>query len=251
MFQSGLVSISFRSLSPEQIVALCRDAGLSAIEWGSDVHAPYADTERLRHIVALQKESGISCSSYGTYFKLGVHDTDELHGYIAAAKILGTHILRLWCGDKNYEDMTAEQKDHLLTEAKKAAQIAEAESVVLCMECHNNTFTNCLKGALTLMEAVNSPALRMYWQPNQFRTDEVNFAYAKAIAPYTENIHVFQWKEKEKFPLADGMAIWEKYLSCFDGSQALLLEFMPDNKPESLKKEAETLHKLMEGANRK
>lgn len=247
MFQSGLVSISFRSLSPEQIVALCRECSLSAIEWGSDVHAPYTDVERLRQIIALQKEAGISCSSYGTYFKLGIHDTNELHGYIAAAKILGTNILRLWCGDKNYEDMTADERTHLLTEAKKAAQIAEAEGVILCMECHNNTFTNCLEGALTLMESVNSPALRMYWQPNQFRTDEINFEYARQIAPYTKNIHVFQWKEKDRFPLSDGMALWERYLSYFDGSQALLLEFMPDNKPESLAREAETLHKLIQG----
>ena len=101
MFRSGLVSISFRSLSPEEIVALCREAGLCAIEWGSDVHAPYNDPQKLNRIVALQKESGIVCSSYGTYFKLGVHDTEELHGYIAAAKLLGTDILRLWCGDKN------------------------------------------------------------------------------------------------------------------------------------------------------
>ena len=251
MFQAGLVSISFRTLSPEEIVALCREAGLAAIEWGSDVHAPYNDIEKLNRIVALQKESGIACSSYGTYFKLGVHDTAELHGYIAAAKLLGTDILRLWCGDKNYEDLDADGRAHLLNEAKKAAAIAEEAGVTLCMECHNNTFTNCLEGALVLMREVNSPAFRMYWQPNQFRTDEVNFEYARRIAPYTKHVHVFQWREKDKFPLADGVALWEKYLSYFDGSQSLLLEFMPDNKPESLKTEAEALHRLIKGVTAK
>ena len=247
MFKAGLVSISFRSLSPEEILLLCKENGLSLVEWGSDVHAPYNSEERLRAIAARQKELGIACSSYGTYFKLGIHDTSELHGYINAAKILGTNILRLWCGDKNHEDLTEEQKNHLLAEAKKAALIAEEAGVILCMECHNNTFTNCVEGALELMNTVNSPAFQMYWQPNQFRSDEVNFAYAKAIASYTKNIHVFQWREKDKFPLADGLPLWEQYLSYFDGSQALLLEFMPDNKPESLEKEAATLHKLIKG----
>lgn len=251
MFEAGLVSISFRSLSPEQIVTLCRGNGLRAIEWGSDVHAPCTDLDRLHQIVALQEKNGLVCSSYGTYFKLGVHNTEELHGYIAAAKILGTNILRLWCGEKNYEDLTAERRDFLLSEAKNAASIAEAAGVILCMECHNNTYTNCLEGALDLMNTVNSPALRMYWQPNQFRTDEVNFEYARQIAPYVTNIHVFQWREKDKFPLADGVALWEKYLSYFDGSQSLLLEFMPDNKPESLKTEAETLHQLIKGVTEK
>lgn len=248
MFKAGLVSISFRSLSPKEIVELCLSTGLSAVEWGSDVHAPYTDKDRLAEIVALQKESGIVCSSYGTYFKLGIHDTEELYSYIAAAKILGTNVLRLWCGDKNYEEMTEEQRSHLLSEAKKAARIAEAEGVILCMECHNNTFTNCLESAITLMEATNPNVFRMYWQPNQFRSNEINFEYARKIAPYTQNIHVFQWKEKDKFPLAEGKALWETYLSFFDGSQFLLLEFMPDNKPETLAREATTLHTLIEGA---
>jgi hypothetical protein len=56
---------------------------------------------------------------------------------------------------------------------------------------------------------------------------------------------VFHWIEKEKFPLAQGLAIWKKYLSCFDGSQNLLLEFMPDGKPETLPREVETLGRLI------
>lgn len=251
MFKAGLVSISFRSLSPKAIVDLCLSAGLSAIEWGSDVHAPYTDKDRLAEIVSLQQESGLICSSYGTYFKLGIHDTEELYGYIAAAKLLGTNVLRLWCGDKNYEDMTQAQRTHLLSEAKKASRIAEAEGAILCMECHNNTFTNCLEGALTLMEAVDPNVFRIYWQPNQFRSDDINFEYAKRIAPYTQNIHVFQWKEKDRFPLSQGKLLWERYLSFFDGSQFLLLEFMPDNKPESLIEEAKTLHALIEGAKKR
>ena len=37
----------------------------------------------------------------------------------------------------------------------------------------------------------------------------IGFEYARQIAPYVKHIHVFQWREKDKFPLSDGMALWE------------------------------------------
>lgn len=244
MFKTGVVSVSFRKLSVDEVISYTKDAGLRAIEWGSDVHAPYTDTERLNYIAKAQKEAGLYCPSYGTYFKLGEHNTEELHGYIAAAKILGTNILRLWCGSKNYADMTEEERAVIISESKKAAAIAEAEGAVLCMECHNNSYTNSLEGALNLMESVNSPAFRMYWQPTGKSGVEENVEYATKIAPYTYTVHVYYYQDGVKHPLSDGIASWEKYLASFDGSQHLLLEFMPDNRPESLATEAETLNGL-------
>ena len=42
-FQAGLVSVSFRDHSPEEILVAMQQAQLTCIEWGSDVHAPCAD----------------------------------------------------------------------------------------------------------------------------------------------------------------------------------------------------------------
>ncbi len=244
MFDLGLVSVSFRSLEPKQIAELCRENGLEYIEWGSDVHAPCSDTTRICEIVELQNVFGLKCSSYGTYFRIGVNDASELYGYVDAAKTLGTDILRLWCGDKNYTDMTPDERDYIISESKKAAKIAEECGVTLCMECHNKTFTNCLEGALELMESVDSPHFQMYWQPNQFRTLDENLEYAEKIAKYVKVIHVFNWEGKNKYPLCEAVEIWQKYLSFFDGSQMLLLEFMPDGNPESLGSEAEALKEI-------
>ena len=74
MYQLGLVSISFRGHTPEELITAVKEAGLSCIEWGSDVHAPCTDEERLQQIAAAQKAAGISCCSYGTYFGLGQND---------------------------------------------------------------------------------------------------------------------------------------------------------------------------------
>ena len=100
-YELGLVSVSFRQHDPKTITKAAQAAGLSFIEWGSDVHAPCRDVVRLREIASLQNEYGIFCSSYGTYFRLGETPIDELEDYVRAAKLLGTNILRLWCGRKS------------------------------------------------------------------------------------------------------------------------------------------------------
>lgn len=244
-FQAGLVSVSFRDHSPEEILVAMQQAQLTCIEWGSDVHAPCADGKALDQLVSLQKKYGITCCSYGTYFRLGVTPMEELPGYIRAAKTLGTDILRLWCGNQNSEDYTQEEKQALFSACRAAAELAKEENVTLCLECHNNTYTNRAQAALEVMQAVDSPRFRMYWQPNQRRTEEENLAYATLLAPYTRHLHVFNWKGKERFPLAQALGLWQKYLNCFPGDRTLLLEFMPDNNIATLPGEATALHELI------
>ena len=238
----GLVSVSFRDQSPRQILEAMTDCGLFYIEWGSDVHVP---PEKAEEISLLQGEYAVECASYGTYFRLGVTPLEELPRYIRAAKILGTDILRLWCGDRCSEAYSPTERDALFTACRAAANLAEKAGVILCMECHMGTYTQTLAGALELMEAVASPAFRMYWQPNQFRTLEENLEYAKALAPYTVHIHVFHWKGKEKFPLIEAKETWINYLSCFPGEHGLLLEFMPDGKLSTLKQETAALKEIV------
>ena len=188
-YKIGLVSVSFRSHSPTQILAAMNDAGLSFIEWGSDVHCP---KEKAEEIAALQTRYGITCCSYGTYFRLGISSMEELPAYIAAAKILGTDILRLWCGNKNSEEYTEAEKEHLFRKCREAAILAERNGVILCVECHNKTYTNKKEAALELMQAVNSPAFRMYWQPNQRRTVEENVAYARPGCECLYNVRMME-----------------------------------------------------------
>ena len=94
---------------------------------------------------------------------------------------------------------------------------------------------------MELLTAVNSPAFEMYWQPNQSRSQEENVANARALKNYVNHIHVFQWAFKERFSLAEGVQEWKDYLKIFAGDRALLLEFMPDDKIETLKNESNAL----------
>ena len=244
MENTGLVSVSFRGLTPEQVASAAKDAGLPFVEWGSDVHAPWEMAEKLKEVCRAQKAYGLRCCSYGTYFRLAVTPMEELPGYIRAAKILGTDILRLWCGTKKREDCTEEDRAYLLDQCRQAAAIAEREGVTLCLECHRNSYTETKEGALDVMQAVDSPAFRMYWQPNQWRTIEENVEYARLLKDYITHIHVFQWKEKLRFPLREGLSEWKTYLKELPGEHMLLLEFMPDDDVASLPEEARALRQL-------
>lgn len=243
-YKLGLVSVSFRNHTPEEIISAAKDAGLTCIEWGSDVHCP---PEKADEIAALQARHGITCCSYGTYFRLGETPISQLQTYIDAAKKLGTDILRLWCGSKSGRNMTESQQTALVAECRMAAEIARQNDVILCMECHRNTFTENPDDAVWLMDAVNSPCFRMYWQPFQWQRREENIANAIKIAPYAEHIHVFNWQEDEKFPLAQANDDWRRYLSCFDVPRTLLLEFMPNDTLAELPREAESLQKIVGG----
>ena len=241
----GLVSVSFRHHSPKEILEAAKATGLSCIEWGSDVHAPCHDTERLKEIAALQKEYGIVCSSYGTYFRLGETPIEELETYIQAAKILGTDLLRLWCGVKSGKDMTKEEQNALWDICRMAAKIAEANGVTLCLECHKNTFTENPDDAVWLMQSIRSPHFRMYWQPFQWQSSEQNVENAKKIAPFAEHIHVFNWRGSEKLPLTDAVGDWQEYIKAFSTPRTLLLEFMPNGTLEELAGEAAALKNII------
>lgn len=245
-YRLGVVSVSFRKYTPEEIIIAARDARLSFIEWGSDIHAPHGDRAQLCRIADFQKEYGISTSSYGTYFRLGESPLQELYSYIESAKLLGTDTLRLWCGSKSGADMTEKEKDALFLECQRAKEIAEECKVKLCMECHRSTFTERREDAVRLMKEMASPHIRMYWQPFQWQSVEENIKNAEAISPYALHLHVFNWKGEKKLPLADATDEWRAYLEKFDTPRTLLLEFMPGDTIGELTAEADSLKKIIE-----
>lgn len=246
-YKAGLVSISFRKHSPEEILSEMKKAGLGYIEWGSDVHAPVGEPGRVAEVVRLQREAGITCCSYGTYFRLGENDPEEIRDYIAVAKQLGTDVLRLWAGRKSHLNVTEEERERLFADTKRVVAIAEELGAVICLECHRNTYTEHLAGTLELLDAIPSESFRMYWQPNPDVSFEENLTYLRAVSSRLAHLHVFYWSAKEHLPLSGGVAEWHRYLADLTGEHGALLEFMPDNLLSSLSTEASALFEIVRG----
>ena len=244
-FKTGLVSISFRQNTQREILEMMKVANLKYIEWGSDVHAPHKRLDMLAELAKMQDMYGVSCSSYGTYFRLGETPVDDLIDYIRAAKALGTDILRLWAGRRRGYELSLPEIEKFMDSCWRCADVAEREGVKLCVECHQNTFTERLEDALMLMENVDSDKFRMYWQPFCEKTVDENLAYLKKVEPYVEHLHVFNWAGSARLPLADGVGDWKRYLSALSRPRTLLLEFMPDNLLATLPREADALREII------
>ena len=67
--KTGLVSVTFRQKSVEEIAALTAEAGLSGVEWGGDVHVPPGDREAARRAARLTRQAGLEVLSYGSYYR--------------------------------------------------------------------------------------------------------------------------------------------------------------------------------------
>lgn len=69
--RAGLVTVTFRQLSPEKIVETAKLAGLEVLERGGDVHVPAGDTRRAREVAVLTQEAGLQTVGYGSYYRVG------------------------------------------------------------------------------------------------------------------------------------------------------------------------------------
>lgn len=243
MYKLGLASIAFRHLTAEQIIEVAKNAGLTYIEWGSDVHAPKDDLENLDRVAKLTREAGLQVSSYGTYFKIDRDDPEDILGYIDAAKRLGTNILRVWC----YASDEPEEQERRYDVCRRLAKIAEENGAVICAECHSGNMTDNAQSSLELMQAVNSPAFRMYWQTNENYNAEENLAFVKAVEPYIVHVHVFNWHGRVKLPLEESENAWKQYAKVLGKDRIYLLEHMPDHDETLLPADADTLRRIMAG----
>ena len=245
-FYPGLVSISFRRYSVDEILNACQQAGLACIEWGSDVHVPAGNAELADEVAAKTKAAGLFCYAYGAYFRLGGHTPAEFAPYIDSAKRLGAKVIRVWGGIKGSQKMTAEERAQLVSDAREIADMAEAAGLIITLECHSDTVTDHVDSAMAFYKEVNHPALRAYWQPSQFYDEAYNLDAAARYAPLTEGIHTFHWSATARHPLGEGRGIWAKYLDMFrpEADQRdipLLLEFMHDDRLETLQQTAREL----------
>jgi sugar phosphate isomerase/epimerase len=251
-FVPGLVSVSFRKLSPRQIVELARETGLTAIEWGGDVHVPPGDLGRARDVSAMTADSGLSVLAYGSYVRLGEEDAATFPDVIETVKALGAPAIRVWAGKRGSADADDAYRHRVIDQARQLATIAADAGVVVCYEYHIDTLTDTDASALALLgaTAADQAAIRTLWQPPHERTVEANIASLRGVLPWLHHVHVFHWpKRGERAPLAQGAARWLAYLEALRSADAgdrghwpLLMEFVRNDDPDQLRADAATLH---------
>lgn len=257
MFQAGLVSVTFRSKSPQEIVELARRAGLECIEWGGDVHVPHGDLQRAREVRRLTGAAGLRVSSYGSYYRAWPEEPCPFEQVLETALELGAPLVRIWAGKTGSSGAPPEHYSRVAEQAHRAAELAAEAGAAVALEYHNDTLTDTIGSALALVKEVAHPNLGLYWQPRPELSVEQNLAALRALLPWLRCLHVFHWQVDAghpggyiRRPLAEGAAGWKQYLSAAaEGSEPLpasvplpgLLEFVREDREDALLEDAASL----------
>ena len=247
MLTPGLVSISFRKRSLEEIAADCVQTNLRVIEWGGDIHVPHGDFRQAEIAAEITQKNGLTVAAYGSYFRAGEPDQPDFAGIAECAEILHAPTIRVWAGKQGAEEC-ADRKP-VIQSLRDCCAIAAAKGLTVTLECHNNTLTDTLESTLQLLEEVDSPALRCGWQPQYKRTAEYRLKWLQSILPHLSTVHCFCWTSAhERLPLAEGGSEWQKFAEILRSAKRpipVMLEFVRNDDLAQLSADAATLNALV------
>lgn len=251
----GLCSVTFRDLSPSQIIDLAGSAGVKGIEWGADVHVPSGDIDRAASVEAATSAAGIACPSYGTYLgvRAPITDAATVVEHCRTAAALGSTNLRVWA--QLGVDPTAAPHDRaaIADGIRLAGDIAGEHGMTIGVEFHHGTLTETASSALQLLAEVDRPNVFSYWQPDFWAEHphdvDGQIAEMRAMRPHLSHLHVFWWLAKgERQPLVDGAAMWPSVLgesallsNGWTGPRYAFLEFVAGDEPAQFRNDAATL----------
>ena len=243
MNKTGIVSISFRKYTKEEIATCAKAAGLDCIEWGGDVHTPHGDIEEAEKTVKITHGCGLEVAEYGSYYVIGQSEKSLFDDVLASAEALGTKTIRVWPGmNKSSDTFTTEEYEAYVLDARRISALAKERGVTVALECHPNSLTDEYHNALRFLSDVGADNLKMMWQPNQHRPLDYNLDSIKALLPYVVAVHVFSWERKTRLPLDAKAEDWKKYIELLRGKELnYMLEFMHDDKIETLEQTARVL----------
>jgi len=249
MFHPGLVSVTFRKLSPEEIVEHCVKARLLCLEWGGDIHVPHGDTTRAREVGELTRNAGLRVAAYGSYYRLAnASGGPDWSAVRDAALALGAPLVRVWAGTKASDEMTETDWQECIDDAGRIAEDAAAHDLQIAWEYHANTLTDSVASTRRLLDVVDAPHVSTLWQPSSCYSEEERVLSLRDVLPRVSNVHVYHWVDQQRLPLSEGREVWTNYLEILRTTgreHDLMLEFVPDNDPSLLAREACSLRFLL------
>lgn len=183
----GVASVTFRNKTVSEVVEIAKKAGVEYIEWGGDVHVRSLDDAR--NAKKLCNENGIKIRSYGSYYRVGCRDENKWEEICLIASETGASSVRVWLGDKDSEKTTPTEYSALLDDLKSMCSVAKKYNLIVCPECHDNTFNNNTDAFLKIREELGADNFKTYFQSRYFRFD-YDIDRIERTFDYIENVHV-------------------------------------------------------------
>ena len=253
MIRSGLVSITFRQLTPPTIVDLVTQSGLDAIEWGGDVHVPHGDVVKAHLVRQMTEDAGLTIATYGSYYRVGHGEPVPFEAVVESAVTLGAPTIRVWAGKQSTATADEAYWARVIEDSRTIGDLAQQAGIVVAYEYHGNTLTDTSAGALRLLQTVAHPNIKIYWQPPGGATADENLAGLNAILPWLVNVHVFSWREidgqRKRMLLNTKVDEWAQYLgkvATTGRDHFAMIEFVRDDDPVNFLRDAQTLKQWLE-----
>ena len=241
-FKLGLCSVTFRKKTAEDVVALSKKAGISFIEWGGDVHVKTLDDAK--KVKALCDEADIKISSYGSYFNSAVYDEGKWHNTCEITKEMCAESIRIWLGKKNSQVTSDKEYNLLLENTKKMCDIAAEYGLMVCPECHDNTFNNNTDAILRFIGDLQKDNFKTYFQSRYFRM-EYDLDRIDRTYPYIKDVHVSyrDLKREQLFRKKDKnyLDTLLKKLKKKDFDGIVMIEFVSGNSEKNFLSDTEKL----------
>jgi len=252
MIYPGLVSITFRKLSPAEVAALVKRAGLKSIEWGGDVHVPHGNLSKAREVREVTLEHGLVTAAYGSYYRCGQSESAGLsfEQVLATAVELGASTIRVWPGEAGSDAVDEEGRWRVINDLKRIAGLAAQAGVSISTEFHGGTLTDTNESASKLLVEVDHTNVFTCWQPHNGEATAECVAGLQQVLTRVSNIHVFHWwpTSAERHALAEGAERWAQFwplLKQASGDRHALIEFVPGDSPDAFLRDAATLRQWL------
>ncbi len=256
LIHSGLVSITFRQLSPENVIKLASEVQLRGIEWGGDIHVPHGDLDTARCVGRMTRDAGLEVAAYGSYYFVGDSEPEglEFKRVLESAQALEAPTIRVWAGRQGTDDADDASWSRVVGDAQRIAELAEKAGIRVCIEYHGKTLTDHHQAAIILHQRIGSENVGLLWQPLHNHSYEDQMTAVETMLPLVSNIHVYWWSPAnrpagyDRLPLVDGVDQWCSFFDILRRSgreRYAMLEFVKNDDLNQFRADAVVLNRLL------
>ncbi|MDO4329370.1 MAG: sugar phosphate isomerase/epimerase [Lachnospiraceae bacterium] len=249
MIIPGIVSVTFRDKTVEDIIRLCKEADLKAVEWSENAHVMPADEAGAKALYEKTRAAGLQIAAYGSYYRLGQQENPKevFEASLISAKSLHAPLIRIWAGTEPSAKVGKEQRKALAEEAFLICEMAKKAGIKVAMEWHRNTLTDTNASAMDFLKEVSHENLYCLWQPTVALSMKERMDGLDLLGDRVLNLHIYYWPDGVRRPLKEGTGAWQQYLEHVDkeNDRFGLLEFVMGDTEEQFLKDARTLHDIL------
>ena len=254
----GLCSITFRSLTTDEVLQAALRAGVEGIEWGADAHVAVGGGPAVDALRARCRDAGIEIVSYGSYLGFGPPEEDEtgtIDAVLDSAEALGAPMVRIWTELGVSPTSPADDRHRVTDRTAQFADAIAALGLIAALEFHPYTLTETAVSANELLTTLARPNLRTHWQPDPALPIDAALSELGQVTQHLAHVHTFFWGASgidDRHALADGADLWPPAFELADregaslpGRRFALCEYVRDDDPDQLVVDVDVLREWL------